>query len=367
MATRAKSVVAGLVVVGGLLSAEAARASVQVYDLFFSGYYAQLGSGSVSEPSYAAAARVIATNPTDLVSATASVPGGGTLILPNVSDLEWIHFSPIFGTAGAMLAAYPAGVYTYNIAGGTLGNLSGTLQRPVSALFPAEVPVFEDSTFFGAEGSNPSNDLVLEFNSWTPVAGANESLTFVTVFDANTNAVVFNSQQGAEATSEVIPAGTLEPLKPYIAAVYFSSRVATQPAGLGGARSLVGFDRVTSFFFQTGEGTPVCLKDYNRDGAPNLDDLSDYITDFYVDVPIPGGLQPAAPTLSDLEVGFGQPCPLAPDAPLPYAAGAYKELGYRVGYSADGSNSCPSDPEQNFPSLDNLSEFISLFYGAECL
>jgi hypothetical protein len=112
--------------------------------------------------------------------------------------------------------------------------------------------------------------------------------------------------------------------------------------------------------------TPPCPLDYNEDSIRNLDDLSDFITDYYTVPTIPGGLQPLAPTLFDVNVGYGVPCPAAPDADAPYAADALRVNGYRVGFSADGSNNCPASPEQNFPSLDNLSEFITAFYASPC-
>jgi hypothetical protein len=110
-----------------------------------------------------------------------------------------------------------------------------------------------------------------------------------------------------------------------------------------------------------------CEVDYNRDGFLNLDDLSDFITDFYTIPQIPGGLQVDAPTYADRAIGFGgSPCPNAGDAPLPYAVDAYRTSGFRTGYSSDGSLVCPESPEQNFPSLDNLSDYITAYYGPEC-
>jgi hypothetical protein len=108
-----------------------------------------------------------------------------------------------------------------------------------------------------------------------------------------------------------------------------------------------------------------CPAEYNRDGTLNLDDLSDFITDFYTVPAIPGGLQVNAPTYSESStIGFAVPCPEAGDGDgVLYAVNAYRQFGYRVGYSADGSNSCPASPEQNFPSLDNLSDYITLYYS----
>jgi trimeric autotransporter adhesin len=103
--------------------------------------------------------------------------------------------------------------------------------------------------------------------------------------------------------------------------------------------------------------------DYDRDGQITLDDLCDFITDFYAQPAIPGGVQAMAPQNPGIARGFGVACPAAPDAPLPYDAAAYRMLGYRVGFSADGSNVCPTSPDQLFPNLDHLAEYITLFYA----
>ena len=107
----------------------------------------------------------------------------------------------------------------------------------------------------------------------------------------------------------------------------------------------------------------VCQSDFNCDGSLNLDDVADFITDFYTAPPIPGGLQVSAPTYEGALVGFGVPCPgFGPDAPLPYASGAYRQWGYRVGYSPNGDNACPTFLGQPFPNLDNLSDYITGYY-----
>jgi hypothetical protein len=108
---------------------------------------------------------------------------------------------------------------------------------------------------------------------------------------------------------------------------------------------------------------PSCPADYNGDSWVNLDDLGDFITDYYAVPAIPGGAQAAAPTYPGEVVGFGGPCPEAPDAGSPYALDAYRVNGYRVGYSPDGSNACPLSPDQPFPNLDNLNDYITLYYS----
>jgi hypothetical protein len=113
-----------------------------------------------------------------------------------------------------------------------------------------------------------------------------------------------------------------------------------------------------------------CGADYNKDTFLNLDDLGDFITDYYTCPPIPGGAQANAPTYSGQLVGYGQACPDAPDAPAPYAVDAYRTNGFRVGYSSDGSNSCPlgsfnaTECPPFFPNLDNLGDYITFYYGS---
>jgi enterochelin esterase-like enzyme len=107
-----------------------------------------------------------------------------------------------------------------------------------------------------------------------------------------------------------------------------------------------------------------CPDDYNADLSVNLDDLGDYITDFFTVTPIPGGAQPGALTYASVPIGHGLPCVAAPDAPPPYAVDAYRVFGYRVGFSPDESNACPLDPTQPFPNLDNLNDFITAYYAS---
>jgi hypothetical protein len=113
-----------------------------------------------------------------------------------------------------------------------------------------------------------------------------------------------------------------------------------------------------------------CGADYNSDSFLNLDDLGDFITDYYTCPPIPGGAQANAPTYAGQSIGYGQACPDAPDAPAPYPANAYRVNGFRVGYSSDGSNSCPlgtfnvNDCPPFFPNLDNLGDYITFYYSS---
>jgi hypothetical protein len=142
-------------------------------------------------------------------------------------------------------------------------------------------------------------------------------------------------------------------------------------ANLGEVRA-VSFNTLAGDQFVTLYCPPVnaCNADYNRDTFLNLDDLGDFITDYYTCPPIPGGAQANAPTYAGQAVGYGQVCPDAPDAPAPYAVNAYRANGFRVGYSSDGSNSCPlgafnaNECPPFFPNLDNLGDYITFYYAS---
>jgi hypothetical protein len=344
-----------------------AGAEIPQYDLFFNAFYTQTGpSAPASPPALAAALRLVNNDPDAIGDASVTTPDLQVLPLAQFTETEWLYYSPVFASEAAMFAAFPVGTYVYGVLGGTLGPQTGDLVLTAPPLWTPVVPVFTGGTTAALEGMNPSEDLTIEFNGWTPVSGANESLTFVSFIDAGTNEFVLDGSFAPETTSAVIPAGSLAPETAYFAVLYYSSRARTVDAGLGGADALVGYDRVTGFLFVTGSAVTWCVADYNRDGFQNLDDLGDYITDYYLEVPIPGGFQPDAPTYPDRFLGLGEPCPGGPTAPPPYPPEAYRVAGYRVGYSPDGSNSCPLDPTAVFPNLDNLSDFITAYYGIVC-
>jgi hypothetical protein len=113
-------------------------------------------------------------------------------------------------------------------------------------------------------------------------------------------------------------------------------------------------------------GSPPCTLDYNRDTFANLDDLGDFITDYYTSPAIPGGVQANAPTYPGVVAGYSTPCPNAPDAPSPYAVDAYRVNGYRVGFVPNGINACPLSPDAAFPNLDNLGDYITAYYAGSC-
>jgi subtilisin-like proprotein convertase family protein len=176
--------------------------------------------------------------------------------------------------------------------------------------------------------------------------------------------------------SMTIPSGRYQPADAFTGALPGPSLAAFDGQPLEGTWTLFISDNdlgspgnIQAFKLHNGRQSAcatTCATDYNRDNFVNLDDLGDFITDYYTAPPIPGGIQPNAPTYPAQALGFGIPCPNAPDAPAPFSPDAYRQFGYRVGYSADASNACPLSPGQTFPNLDNLGDFITTYYAGGC-
>ncbi len=99
-----------------------------------------------------------------------------------------------------------------------------------------------------------------------------------------------------------------------------------------------GYNHIDDLQIAVNGAAPTCRLDYNLDTVVNPDDLGDFITDYYTDPPIPG------------PEGYAVPCP-ENDAPY--------DVGYKAGYTPDGSGQC------NSPFPDNLGDFITDYYASE--
>jgi hypothetical protein len=203
---------------------------------------------------------------------------------------------------------------------------------------------------------------------WDAFLAAESTNSYIGWFDA-----AGATQQGRGATGAGVMEGTIDlvgefgslPSRVYLASATF----ATADGGALSPASQIGPSLNNNTTLDAGEYVAVdlcrltaagcCPADYNRDTFLNLDDLGDFITDFYINPPIPGGVQANAPTFAGVAVGSNVPCPGAGDAPAPYAADAYRTQGYRTGFSIDGSGNCPPLG----PNLDNLGDFITAYYS----
>lgn len=249
--------------VAALCVSSQALASVTSYDIFYTAFYTQSSSAAPAAPeAHVFATRVLTSNATDLATASLTVPN-----FPFAYNLFAIAPTSYlaarnFASQSAMEFAFPAGVYTHAIGGGTLGSANATLTRPASLFFCSEIPAF-DAASFSTLGAFPFGQAVtLNFSSFTRPGAANSALTFLTIFDSQ-NTVVFNAiEPGETTTSIIVPANTLQPGTTYRATLYYSSRIETPNAGFGTATSIVGCDRATSTTLTT---RAACPGDLNGD------------------------------------------------------------------------------------------------------
>jgi subtilisin-like proprotein convertase family protein len=184
--------------------------------------------------------------------------------------------------------------------------------------------------------------------------------------DATIPSIQTITSSSAPATGNFQPA---EPLTAFIgepANGVWTLRVQDLNAGDVGrlrAFSILIQPQTTTLCQPPDENAGLCDIDYNQDLFISLDDLADFIVDYYTTPAIPGGNQPLAPSYPSINIGYGVPCPNAPDAPAPYSPSAYRQFGYRVGFSQDLVNRCPGAPNAPFPNLDNLGDYITAYYA----
>ena len=163
------------------------------------------------------------------------------------------RFAEIFRTypfQPLLEAAFPAGPHTFTVSGGTLGTLSSTLNFPDN-YYPAGTPAFTAASLLGLQTFDPSNDLTLHWNQFTPHGDANAPRVRLFAEDEGTHD--FPVEQGtlpADATSWTLPGGTLQPGHDYLFMLILSNARSETAAGFGGtANTLVDAYTQVNFRF----------------------------------------------------------------------------------------------------------------------
>lgn len=257
--------------------APSALATISSFDLFYNVYYRQTSDiAPVVPSSFAFAARIIATSPTDFASAVVTPPLGAPAFDLSGSDVVFVDFD--FRSSLADLdVRHPAGLYAFRISGGLLGEQAGVLVRG-PFFFTSDIPAFVAQTYSSMQNCDPAVAHQLRFNPFTPGPGAGVGLIFFVLFDDEDGSVVQVDQVPLTQTVAVIAPDILQPAHRYRATLYYSSRIERGSQGFGAANSIVGNDLITDFIFTTSASCPV---DFNRDGVVDPDDLSDYLGCFF--------------------------------------------------------------------------------------
>jgi hypothetical protein len=263
------------------LGAAAAPASAQIS--FYLGEhrytYVQAGAAAPAPAEFIFAA-IIAAAPGEIGTATVTPAALAPVTLTD-DGTGFFTRTDSFTSEGQLLAQYPPGVYTFNVAGGKLGALSGQLTQPDPLPLPDNVPTFDQATMTAfSTGVDPAQPLTIAFNTFTSPAPFAAATLVIT---RRTNGqVVFSSDLGIGQTSVTVPASTLPAARRLNARLAFSGFNRLPFAGLGGADSLVIASRLTEALIIT---QPVCVSDWNEDGVTDFNDFLAFVNDYNAQLP----------------------------------------------------------------------------------
>jgi hypothetical protein len=182
------------------------------------------------------------------------------------------HESASYATQSSLLAAWPRGLYRFDLYGG-FAPAQGLNVSRVAEWWPAVQPTISAATFNALQAIDASSPLVIPFNSFIFDYPATSGSTRVEITDLFDSTLAFSVVVMQPATSVTVPAGTLEAGRPYevaIAHVAMASDIdLTQP---GTPVVAVSFERVTRVP-ATCLAPPACIADFNQDGGVDGLDL----------------------------------------------------------------------------------------------
>ncbi len=255
-----------------------ARADIRFYGVFYAELFEQSSDAPPASPAaFTFSARVIPDLPEELAAASFTLPGASAPIdLPRLNPSLFEFSAPATGR-DQLAMRFPAGAFAFEISGGTLGVQTAELLRP-GFYFTSAVPAFSDSTVSRLKTGDTTVDQTVTFTGFTPGVGADSGLVSFELVSEETGARIQNDVVGADATSVIIPAGSLVQGGRYRATLTYSSR--TELFGQGfSAVSIVACDRITTLRFAPG-GRPTG-PDFNGDGQVDMADLNEYIACFF--------------------------------------------------------------------------------------
>jgi hypothetical protein len=243
--------VASLAVALGLAMGGPAQAGLISVDIFTNTTFLQTSSAAPTTPSsYFFNIGGNFQNPGDFTSASATDPAIGSPQNLPITGTIFNQSSPSIASLATFQADYPFGTYTITALNSiTSASQSGAIGYTVN-LFTSAIPALTGATYTGLHGLNPSSLFTVNFNSFTPNAGATLGLTFFTIYDAGTGSVVFTDGfLSPSTTSLVLPANTLQANTLYNFELDFSDRLNGQ--NMNGIFTTQGFDMRTDGSFMT--------------------------------------------------------------------------------------------------------------------
>jgi hypothetical protein len=233
--------------------ASPARAGISEIDQFRNDTYTQTADGNALTYNGAfLGSRLNSDNPNEYNTVQLSYLGpdspvtlDNNLTVPTLYE----YGSNLFPTRAAMAAAFPFGQYTFSATNG-LGTDTASFDYSADA-YAQTLPYLTGTDFSALQGLNAGSAFTFHFSTFTPAAGVSDAFQFLTIYDANTNAVVTSFDFLSPSTTSVtLAANTLQAGHDYSYELNFSDRVGVAVTG-SSASGLLGFDVRTSGLFTT--------------------------------------------------------------------------------------------------------------------
>ena len=251
-----------------LLFPAAASAQVTDYNIFEEDFLTQSGPGTVtSNPNgwtFTANLTTATSNTDDSVSVTA--PTGTLYVMDTTSpgsSPATYTYQQGFATQSAMEAVFPIAPgtqqYTFGLFSSSLGQDQGTLSFPPVPTYPSAIPSF--TNYAAMQSMNAAQNFTFTFSGFNVVTGLSEQDLFLDIYNAATNAEVFNDDFLSPTTTSVTLTGnTLQAGTQYYAVLDYSNRLDTGDFGFGDLNGdagagfptvFAGLDYNTAAFFTT--------------------------------------------------------------------------------------------------------------------
>ncbi len=219
------------------------------------------------------ASRVFAQTGIDFFDCWLTPPFPASQVVFEYDNFSGFEFqSGAYATQAALLAAWPRGLYRFDLFGGFSPAQMLSHSR-VAEWWPAVQPTISAATFNALQAVDASNSLVIPFNSFAIAFPATSGTTRVEITDLFDSTLAYSMVVTQPATSVTVPAGTLEAGRPYEVAIAHVAMLADfDPTQPGNPVVAVSFERVTRVPAAC-IAPPTCIADFNQDGGVDGQDV----------------------------------------------------------------------------------------------
>lgn len=272
------NVVAGLVAAAVcLFGVVDARSQVTMYTMRYVAESNQVAAGPPPAANrHVFASRVFAQTGIDFFDCWLTPPFPASQVVFEYDNFSGFEFESVaYSTQTALLAAWPRGLYRFDLFGGFSPAQALSFSR-VAEWWPASQPAISAPTFNALQAIDASSTLVIPFNSFDFAFPATSGTTRVEITDLFDSTLVYSMVAAQPATSVTVPAGTLLAGRPYEVAIAHVAMLAdTDPTQPGNPVVAVSFERLTRVP-ATCIAPPACIADFNQDGGVDGQDIESF-------------------------------------------------------------------------------------------